>query len=137
MHKVDNKFFVVMGGVAISGGILFALVLLLISPYKTNLATEDVSFWEKISFLNLLFFYSTLMILFTGFFSSFFFWIKTSSNSANNLYLQAVMSFRRGILMGVLICLLLVMQSLHIFIWWDALLVAGMIILLEMYLMVK
>jgi hypothetical protein len=47
------------------------------------------------------------------------------------------MSFRRGILMGVLICLLLVMQSLHIFIWWDALLVAGMIILLEMYLMVK
>jgi hypothetical protein len=136
MHKVDNKFFVVMGGIAVLGAILFVLVLLLTSPYKTNII-EEMSFGKGVNFLNLLFFYGSLIILFTGFFSSFFFWIKTASNSENNLYSQAVMSFRRGILMGILICLLLVMQSLRIFIWWDALLVVGMIILLEMYLMVK
>lgn len=136
MHKEGNKFFLVMGSVAVLGIVLFLLVFLLLTPYK-NIILEETSSGGEVSLLNLLFFYGSLIVLFTGFFSTFFFWVKVKKGFKNNLYLQAVTAFRRGILMGILICLLLIMQSLRIFIWWDALLLVGMIVLLEMYLIVK
>ena len=131
-----RRFFLLTSGMTILGVFLFSLVILSLSPYNNNLS-ESLSNGKSINYLNLLFFYGSLIFLFTGLFSTIFFWLSLRKNFEHNLYLQATTSLRRGFLMALLIFFLLLMQSLRILIWWDALLVAIGIILVEMYLMVR
>ena len=42
-------------------------------------------------------------------------------------------SFRQGVLLAILIIGILILQSYHVLIWWDAILVAGGVFLVEVF----
>lgn len=47
------------------------------------------------------------------------------------------MSVRQGILLGVLMTVFMFFQQMRIFIWWDALLLTGGILLVELYFLTR
>jgi len=115
-------------GIRISTAISFAawvLVLKQIDPEKTGLPGQ------------LLFFASSLLFL-SGMFVLFFTWMRRKVIGNDDGALAHIgISFRQGMLMGILLCLLLIFQQYRILTWWDgALLVAG-VLLAELYFLTK
>ena len=135
MRKGGLKFFLLAIIVAVIGFGILLTTLFLLSPYKigTSLDINNIRY----NVLSIIVFYIGLFIFFMGLFSTIFFWLRSRVRTKDDLYLYAVTSFRQGILMGILICILLLLQSFQLFVWWDALLVVGAIILIEMYLAVR
>jgi membrane glycosyltransferase len=136
MKNSGNKFFFFSGGLIILGGGLLLTIIFLLNPYKDLPLAGDLS-KEVSNIFSLLLFYGSTLVFISGVFSTLFFWRSKKKNRTGDLYLQAVTSFRRSILMGVLVCLLLLLQSWRMLVWWDALLVAVAVILLEAYLAVR
>lgn len=46
-------------------------------------------------------------------------------------------SFRQGLLIGLLVSLILLMQQFQILVWWDAILVTAAILLIELHFLTK
>ena len=47
------------------------------------------------------------------------------------------MAVRQGILSGLLAVIIMIMQQVNVLLWWSALIVVGMIVLVEMYFLTK
>ncbi len=131
MKKNNWKFFLVTIFLALIGAIFLGLVISFLNPY------QNIAELTKINIFNLLLFYSSLFLFFSGLWATILFFFRSKKANDDNLYLYASSSFRQGILLGIFLCLLLLIQSLRILIWWDALLLLGAMILVEMYLAVR
>ena len=136
MKNNNWKFFLVTLGMALLGLLFLVLVFVFLTPYRQIVGVGEGGV-SKISIFNLLLFYSSLFLFFSGLSATILFWLRRKKISSDNLYFYASTSFRQGILLGIFFCLLLFVQSLRILIWWDALLLLGAMILTEMYLAVK
>lgn len=115
-------------GIKISTVVSFAawaLVIKQIDPEKTGTVGQ-------------LLFFISMLLSFSGLFILFFTWLrKKSLGDGGNGFSLVGISFRQGILMAILVCLLLFFQQNRILVWWDgALLVAG-ILLVELYFLVR
>ncbi|HBI33898.1 MAG TPA: hypothetical protein DEA43_02710 [Candidatus Moranbacteria bacterium] len=115
-------------GIRISTAISFAawiLVIIQMDPQKTGAAGQ------------LLFFVSALLF-FSGVFILFFTWMrKKVSGSEDNALAHIGISFRQGILIAILLCLLLILQQYRILTWWDGALAVAGIFLVELYFLTR
>ena len=135
MRKGSLNFSLLAIATTIVGFIVLLAVFFLLSPYKEGV--DLVINKSRINILNIGLFYFAVFIFFTGLFSTIFFWFRNKTIIRDDLYLCATTSFRQGVLMSILICIFLLLQSLQLLVWWDILLVIGAIILIEMYLAVR
>jgi hypothetical protein len=104
--------------------VAWGLVVYYIDPDKTGILGQALFFASL--FLAL----SGLLILFST-------WVRRKINGPELALAQLGMSFRQGILLALLVIILLIFQKLRILIWWDGLLVAGGIFLIELYFLSK
>lgn len=115
-------------GIRISTVISFAacaLVIKQVDPEKTGVMGQ------------LLFFASAFLFL-SGMFVLFFTWIrKASSGSEDDALAYIGVSFRQGILMALLVCLLLLLQQYRMLTWWDGALTVAGIFLVELYFLTR
>ena len=101
------------------------LVIKQVDPEKTGLAGQ------------LLFFGSTLLFL-SGIFILFFTWMRRAIQGSEDVALINIgISFRQGILMAMLLCLLLLLQQYRILTWWDGALSVAGILLIELYFLTR
>jgi hypothetical protein len=115
-------------GIRISTAISFAawiLVLKQVDPQKTGAIGQ------------LLFFVSALLFL-AGMFILFFTWLRGAVSGNDEIALAYIgVSFRQGILVAILLCLLLALQQYRILTWWDGALAVAGIFLVELYFLIK
>ncbi len=135
MQYGDVKFVTMTLFSLVVGLCIVLAIIFLTAPYQ--LGANSVEGGLKINLLNIIGVYIGIFLFFSGLFSTIFFFFRRKNDISNQLYFSAVTSFRQGILMGILVCNLLFMQSFNMLIWWDAILIVIAIILIEMYLAVK
>lgn len=115
-------------GIRISTAISFAALVLVIKqidPEKTGTVGQ------------LLFFISASLFL-SGAFVLFFTWLRGAIQGSEEIALAYIgVSFRQGILMAVLLCLLLLLQQYRILTWWDGALSVVGIFLVELYFLTR
>lgn len=104
------------------------------SPYKNQDITVLIG-WNVIIFEVLLF------VFLSAFFSIFLFWIRRVGKRGlvknPEMCFLAIISIRQGILLGLGMMLLLILQSFNILTWWVGLLSIGGILMIELYFLVK
>jgi hypothetical protein len=115
-----KTYFNITVAVAIFSGAAWILVISKIDPYEQGLS-------------GLLFFYFTLFFLLTGLFSIIGFKLRQKILNNELLFGLVGISFRQGIWISILLVGLLLMQGSRILNWWDALLLAVSLFLLEAY----
>jgi len=130
MDKGILKFKLLLISIAIIGLVGFLMMFFLTSPYQNTTLGIGVT---QINLLSVIGMYVSLFIFFAGIFAGIFFLFKSKVVLFRGAYTVAVSSLRQGVLMGILICILLFLQSLNLLIWWDALLVIMAVLLAEMY----
>lgn len=135
MQQGALKFILLSILIASLGGISLLVIIFLTSPYQKNIVLESGAM--QINLLSIIGIYISLFAFFTGLFAAIFFWLRDKTTAPKELYTSATTSLRQGILMGILICVLLFLQSFSFLIWWDVLLVIFAVILIEMYLAVN
>jgi hypothetical protein len=135
MQQGALKFILLSISITVIGFITLLMIFFLLSPYQNSIVIDNGEL--QINLLSIVGGYISLFVFFAGLFSTIFFWFRNKITSPKELYVLAITSLRQGILMGFLICILLLLQSLSLLIWWDVLLVIIAIILIEMYLAVK
>lgn len=135
MEQQTFRFTLLSFFTAVIGLVALLTVIFILSPY--NLTDSGTAIKIQYNWFSVGSMYISLFVFFSGLFSTFFFLLENNKRHNDDLYILATTSMRRGILIGILACVLLFMQSLDILIWWDMLLVMVAVILLEMYLGVK
>ena len=115
-------------GIKISTAISFAawvLVIIQIDPEKTGAA-------------GLALFFVSAMLFLSGMFVLLFTWMKKAVGGDEEIALTEIgISFRQGILIAILACLLLALQQFRILTWWDGALTVAGILLLELYFLTR
>lgn len=114
-------------GIKISTAVSFAawiLVVKQIDPEKSGAIGQ------------LLFFVSSFFFL-SGLFILFFTWLKKRAMDEDGEFSHLGVSFRQGILMSLLVCLLLFFQQYRILTWWDGALTVAGILLIELYFLTR
>jgi hypothetical protein len=135
MQQGALKFVLLSMLIAFLGGVFLLAIFFLISPYQKDVVSESGNM--QINLLAIISIYISLFTFFTGLFATIFFWLRNKAMVSKGLYISATTSLRQGALIGVLICVLLFLQSFSLLIWWDVLLVIFAVILIEMYLAVS
>jgi len=82
-------------------------------------------------------FYFCLFLFLMGMFSLFLFRIKNRDENEDEARTNAGISFRQGFLLSLMVLGLLVLQSLRILVWWDGLLIVGVVMIAELYYLMK
>lgn len=101
------------------------LVILQVDPEKTGIVGQGL-------------FYATTMLLLAGIFVLFFTWLrKNLGGNDHEAFVHIGISFRQGILMAMLTCLLLVLQQFRVLTWWDGALVIAGVFLIELYFLTR
>jgi heme/copper-type cytochrome/quinol oxidase subunit 4 len=93
---------------------------------------------EKSGIIGQLFFYVSAFLFFAALLILFFTWLRRKiggDDESASAYLG--MSFRQGILMSLLIVGLLILQQYRVLVWWDGLLSAAGIFLIELYFLTR
>lgn len=114
-------------GVRLSTLVVFAawvVVLMSVDPESSGVIGQILFY---VTFF--LFFAGISILLFT------FVWRRMTNDMLT--VVEVNMSFRQGILLSLLITILIFFQQLGILVWWDALLVAAGILLIELYFLTR
>jgi hypothetical protein len=91
----------------------------------------------KAGMLGVILFYVILFFALSGIFNLILLRIREFFLGQEESVANVSLSFRQGILLALLVIALLVLQSLRALFWWDGLLVAGGIFLIELYFLTK
>jgi hypothetical protein len=100
--------------------IVWALVMFNIDPDEAGIIGQ-------------VFFYVSLFLMLSGVLSLFFVWLRRKIIGDEMAARHLGVNFRQGILLSVLVIIFLLFQSVRILTWWDGLLAAGGIFLIELY----
>ena len=93
---------------------------------------------EKSGIVGQLFFYASAFLFFAALLILFFTWLRRKvSGDDENAFAYLGMSFRQGVLMSILIVGLLILQQYRVLVWWDGLLSAAGIFLIELYFLTR
>lgn len=77
--------------------------------------------------------YTTIFVFFASLFNLIFLRLRRNRMQGELVPHNMALSFRQGILLALLVVMLMVLQSFRMLIWWDGLLAAGAIFLIEFY----
>ena len=79
-------------------------------------------------------FYISLFFSITGIATLFLFWLRrTFSKNETAVQENVRVSFRQGALVAAAVCLLLILQSFRLLVWWDGGIVVAGILLIELW----
>ena len=88
---------------------------------------------EKAGIVGQILFYLSLFLALAGVFILLITWLRRKILGSDWAFAHLGMSFRQGILLSALANALLIFQSLGILTWWDGLLLAAGIFIIELY----
>ena len=88
---------------------------------------------DEAGIIGQVFFYSSLFLMMAGIFSLFFVWLRRIIIGDEMAVRHLGVNFREGILLSALVIIFLLFQSVRILTWWNGLLAAGGIFLIELY----
>jgi heme/copper-type cytochrome/quinol oxidase subunit 4 len=93
---------------------------------------------EKSGIIGQLFFYVSTFLFFAALLILFFTWLRRKiGGDDEDAFAYLGMSFRQGVLMSLLIVGLLILQQYRVLVWWDGLLSAVGIFLIELYFLTR
>jgi len=93
---------------------------------------------EKSGIIGQLFFYVSVFLFSAALLVLFFTWLRRKfSRDDEDVFAYLGMSFRQGVLMSLLIVGLLILQQYRVLVWWDGLLSAAGIFLIELYFLTR
>lgn len=93
---------------------------------------------EKSGVVGQLFFYVSAFLFFAALLILFFTWLRRKfCGSDENAFVYLGMSFRQGVFMSLLVVGLLILQQYRVLVWWDGLLLAAGIFLIELYFLTR
>lgn len=82
-------------------------------------------------------FYASLFFSVTGLATLFLFWLRRKFANNETVYLNVGVSFRQGMLVALAVCVLFVLQSFRLLVWWDGGMVIAGILLIELWFLSK
>lgn len=88
---------------------------------------------EKSGIIGKVLFYLSFFLFLSGIFILILTWIRRKLEGDEAAFSQLGVNFREGILLAVLAAGLLLLQSAKVLIWWDGLMLAAGIFLIELY----
>ena len=100
--------------------VAFVFVITYIDP-------EISGIWGKIIF------YASFFLAVSGLLNLFLLFVRRKMMDEEMAAANAALSFRQGVLLAMLAIGLLILQSFRMLVWWDGLLVAAGIFLIELY----
>lgn len=95
-------------------------IVLFVDPERTGIVGQTL-------------FYSSAFLALAGIFILFLTWLRRMRATEDVMLADIGTSFRQGILIALLAITLMLFQQMQILVWWDALLVAAGIFLVELY----
>ncbi len=114
-------------------GTVFALIIFGLFFFSTDPESFSLGISASFVIFYILFFLSAAGI---SILSLTWLWNKMSGDEVLTVG-EISMSIRQGILLGILMTLFMFFQQMRIFIWWDALLLTGGILLVELYFLTR
>lgn len=106
------------------------LLLLQTSPYRSQNPGDK-------NFLNIILLQTSLFLALGGWFSLFLFWLRRKASGNELLSAHLGVSFRQGLLLAICVIMLLTLQSFRVLTWWDGLLAAGAVLMVELYFLAR
>lgn len=100
--------------------VAFALVVYFVNPVRDGV-------------LGQILFYVSLFFLITGLATLFLFWLRRNLSKEISFEMSAGISFRQGVFVAAAVCLLLLLQSLRLLVWWDGGIVIVGMLLIELW----
>ena len=88
---------------------------------------------EEAGIVGQILFYLSLFLALAGIFILFLTWIRKKISGNERAFARLGMSFRQGVLLSALANTLLIFQSVRILTWWDGLLLAAGVFMVELY----
>ena len=88
---------------------------------------------DKSGIIGWILFFISLFLSLSGIFILSLTWIARKVNKEKMAFSHLGMNFRQGVLLAFLAILLLLLQYFRVLTWWDGLLVAGGVFLIELY----
>lgn len=114
-------------------GTVFALIVFVLFFFSTN--PDSFSLGVRASFI---IFYILFFISMAGISVLCLTWLWNKMSGDEELTVGEIsMSVRQGILVGLLMTLFMIFQQFRILIWWDALLLTGAVLLIELYFLTR
>ena len=114
--------------ITLAAGVLLVVILTQTSPYSQEARQIVV---KNVVFLNL-----SLFFFLAGWFTLMLFWLRRRTLRRHALRNLGIAS-RQGMLLALMAIGLLFLQSLRALTWWDGLILAGMILLVELYFLLR
>jgi len=88
-------------------------------------------------FLGQTLFYFSLFFSITGLATLFLFWLRRRWHANEIAYQNVGLSFRQGVLIALAICIMFILQSFRLLVWWDAGIVIAGALLIELWFLSK
>lgn len=88
---------------------------------------------EKSGIGGQLLFYLSLFLALSGMFILLLTRLRRRADDEETTFSCLGMSFRQGMLLALLVVILLILQSFRVLVWWDGLLAAAAVFLVELY----
>lgn len=104
---------------------LLALVWLGLVVYFVNPLRDGL--------LGQMLFYVSLFFSVTGLATLFLFWLRRIFSKENDFEAYVGVSFRQGALIAATVCILLLLQSFRLLVWWDGGIVVAGVLLVELW----
>ena len=77
--------------------------------------------------------YVSLFFSVTGMATLFLFWLRRKFSGNEIVFTNVGISFRQGMLVSLVVIIMFILQSFRLLVWWDGLLVAAGILLVELW----
>lgn len=111
------------------GLVMTTLIVLFFSPYQNQ--SEEINLWSVVAF------HFFLLLGLSGIFSNFMFWLRRKNYEKELLCAHLGVSFRQGLLLGLVVVIMLILQSFQVLVWWDALLTVAAVLMVELYFLAR
>jgi len=88
---------------------------------------------EKDGILGRTLFYISLFFSITGIATLFLFWLRRNFSKDEAVYTNVGVSFRQGMLIALCFCVLLILQSFQLLVWWSGGMAVVGVLLIELW----
>ncbi len=92
---------------------------------------------ESSGIFGIVIFYVTIFFALSGIFNLFLLFIRKKLLGKELVSVNVGLSFRQGLLLAIFCFIILILQSYHLLVWWNALLALAGIFLVEFYFLNK
>lgn len=116
----------------IVGFVITIFLILLSNPY----VNQDPQEGRNIG--SIMFFYLAFWAFLTGLFSLILSWLRSRVADERKMIANSQsISLRQGLLLGLMVIVVLALQSFRVLVWWDGMLAIGAVFMIELYFLTR